>query len=392
MKTVLILDANQRSALAVTRSLGRQGILLITADETTTALAGSSHFSSEYIIYPSPRLYTENFLTSIARVCKTKNIHIIFPMTELTTNMLLENQNLLPDVILPFPNISSVNALADKHLLMQLADSLNIPIPRTLHVDPAEGSLVEFDQLNYPLVLKPSKSWLPHEDEWLHTSVRFAETPAETVDILKQDPAFLAHPFMLQDYVPGKGEGLFALYDHGKAMAFFAHRRLREKPPQGGVSVLSESAPLDPKLLDYTRSLLDHANWHGIAMVEFRVEKDGTPYLMEVNTRFWGSLQLSVDSGVDFPWLLYQVACGEQILPVKSYKMEMRLRWILGDIDSLYLTLRDSNLPWMSKVKATLNFLLPRPFKTKHEVNRLSDFAPFWWELKQYVRELLKKS
>lgn len=79
MKTVLILDANQRSALAVTRSLGRQGILLITADETTTALAGSSHFSSEYITYPSPRLHHEEFLSSIANICKKRNIHIIFP-------------------------------------------------------------------------------------------------------------------------------------------------------------------------------------------------------------------------------------------------------------------------------------------------------------------------
>ena len=29
-----------------------------------------------------------------------------------------------------------------------------------------------------------------------------------------------------------------------------------------------------------------------------------SPYLMEVNGRFWGSLQLAIDAGVDFPALL----------------------------------------------------------------------------------------
>ncbi len=56
--------------------------------------------------------------------------------------------------------------------------------------------------------------------------------------------------------------GVFALYDKGKAVAFFAHRRLREKPPQGGVSVLSESVAVDPDLELYARKLLEHVNLH----------------------------------------------------------------------------------------------------------------------------------
>ena len=37
-------------------------------------------------------------------------------------------------------------------------------------------------------------------------------------------------------------------------------------------------------------------------MVEFKHdERDGVPKLMEINGRFWGSLQLAIDAGVDFP-------------------------------------------------------------------------------------------
>ena len=52
-------------------------------------------------------------------------------------------------------------------------------------------------------------------------------------------------------------------------------------------------------------------NWKGIAMVEWKVDpRDGRPKLMEVNPRFWGSLELAVRSGVDFPVLYAQAAAG----------------------------------------------------------------------------------
>jgi len=50
-------------------------------------------------------------------------------------------------------------------------------------------------------------------------------------------------------------------------------------------------------------SLLSAARWSGVAMIEFRVADDGrVPH--EVNGPFWGSLQLAIDCGIDFPWLL----------------------------------------------------------------------------------------
>jgi len=138
------------------------------------------------------------------------------------------------------------------------------------------------------------------------------------------------------------------------------------------------------------RCPLNEASWHGIAMIEFKVAPDGTPYLMEINTRFWGSLQLAVDAGVNFPWLLYQLACGDQPGPVKNYTTGVRLRWLLGDLDNLYLTLRDKRYSKTTKLKSILRFLTPSSFKTRHEVNRWSDPAPAWHELKQYLRDILK--
>jgi predicted ATP-grasp superfamily ATP-dependent carboligase len=390
MKRVLVIDACQRSALAVTRSLGSKGVAVFTADETITALAGESRYSSGYDVYPSPRLVPEAFIASLAQLCKRQRIDIIMPMTELTTTLLLAHRHALDAVTLPLAPATTIEQLANKCELMQLAAALDIPIPASQTIDPPSQPVatIDLDHAAYPLVLKPGKSWLEHAGEWLHTSVRFAADASEAATILQSDAAFATQPYLLQQCIPGNGAGIFAIYAHGNPLAFLAHRRLREKPPRGGVSVLSESIAIDPVQLDYAQRLLDHVGWHGVAMVEFRVSDAGTPYLMEINTRFWGSLQLAIDAGVDFPWLLYQLACGESIDQCVHYRQGQRLRWLLGDVDHLYLTLRDAKFSVAHKLRALLGFFTPHLSHTRHEVNRLGDMQPFWWECRRYLAAL----
>lgn len=388
MKRVLILDANQRSALATTRSLGHRGVPVVTADETPTALAGCSRYSQHYHVYPSPMTRAEDFIADLSALVASQRVDVILPMTELTTELLLQYRKRLPAVFLPITDLPTIEALSDKCALIRLAKSLSVPVPATWFVENAGALLDNLHDLPYPLVLKPCRSWQQIGCKWSRAEVRFAESPEAVHSLISSDPALQTQPFMLQECVPGTGQGVFALYVHGTPVAFFSHRRLREKPPWGGVSVLSESVSVDATLLDHARSLLDAVAWHGVAMVEFKVAPDGTPYLMEVNTRLWGSLQLAIDAGVDFPWLLYQIACGEPVTPPMGYRTGRRLRWVLGDLDSLYISLRDKRKPLSDKLSALGAFFWPAPLRTRHEINRWYDMGPFWWELKKYVRDL----
>lgn len=388
MKSTLVIDASQRSALAVTRSLGKRGVPVFTAEESPDALAGCSRHSKRFFSYPSPRLQPERFIEVLAGLVREQHIDILLPMTELTTMLLLTHQDAFPCVVIPFPAMSQVDALANKCTLIRTAESLDLPVPRTWYVDDPVNPPDFHDVAPYPVVLKPGRSWLQMQDQWHRAGVKFPANQQTLNKMLESEPAFKAHPYMIQECVAGQGQGIFALYDKGKPLAFFAHRRLREKPPSGGVSVLSESVTVDPKLERYARALLDNADWHGIAMVEFKVSADGTPYLMEINTRFWGSLQLAIDAGVDFPWLLYQVASGMKPDTVTDYKTGIRLRWLLGDLDSLYLILRDRRNSLRLRLEALRRFLTPAPFITNHETNRWKDMGPFWCELKLYLRDL----
>jgi hypothetical protein len=59
----------------------------------------------------------------------------------------------------------------------------------------------------------------------------------------------------------------------------------------------------------------------------------GEALFLEINPRFWASVRLAVSCGVDFPFLLYQVARGRPVIPVHEYAVGQRCRWLLpGDV------------------------------------------------------------
>ena len=387
---ILVLDANQRSALAATRSLGRQlDATIITADDTVDALAKHSQFSHSYTQYPSPRLEPNAFCEWLVHFITENNISEIYPMTEITSQLVLMQREQLSPCKIPFTDYQNVLAIADKWRLVNLAEKLDIPYPKTQYFkNSSEFNLSAVD--SFPLVLKPCVSHIWLGDKWLSTSVHIVDDNVELANLLENKEYFINHPFMLQEFIPGHGAGIFALYNQGDAVTFFAHKRIREKPPGGGVSVLSESCSCDPTQMSYAKALLDSVKWHGVAMIEFRIDEGGRPYLMEINTRFWGSLQLSIDSGVDFPFLLHQITCNEEPEPTRYYKSGQRLRWLLGDLDSLYLVLRSRKYSWRKKLLGILSFLYPRP-TTRHEINRLDDMGPAWFELKSYIGNFLNQ-
>lgn len=386
---VLVLDGNQRAALAAVRSLGSRGLWVSVGESTDTSLSGHSRYCriNEYYHdpYHSPRLFFDDLCNLIAK----HNITFLLPITEATTYAVLRYRSELPDsVTLPFSEADQVEMVANKNRLFQLALEKGVPVPESIFCENRQDGIDAIGAITrYPVVLKPSKSRILHDSFIEPTNVMVVYSQEQAMKALNSH-LFFQHPFTIQKFVEGKGQGIFALYNQGNPICFFAHRRLREKPPEGGVSVFCESAPVPKNLKRYARILLDAAAWHGVAMVEFRVTAEGTAYLMEINPRFWGSLQLAIDSGVDFPWWLYQLSTGKQLsrLPPQKHR---RVRWLLGDLDRLYLVLKApiTRYSLWSKLRAVMSFLKPNG-KTRHEVNRLQDFKPFLYELKQYLKSL----
>jgi hypothetical protein len=113
---------------------------------------------------------------------------------------------------------------------------------------------------------------------------------------------------------------------------------------------------------------------------------------MEVNARFWGSLQLAIDSGVDFPRLLVESALGEPKERNPSYQIGVRSRWWWGQVDHLVARLRPRSTaaafpPGTLSASRALRDLVLGPFRRAdyEEVLRWSDPGPFWNETIRWI-------
>ena len=191
-----------------------------------------------------------------------------------------------------------------------------------------EGGGVNFSAIPVPAVIKPRIS----SGSFGIVYVQKKEDLAPSYQNVHE-----RYPFpLIQEYIPDGGGtfGFSALFDESSNVkAAFVHKKLRMYPVQGGPSTLREGVE-HPQIMGLGLSLLKSLNWVGIAMVEFKVDpRDGIPKLMEINPRFWGSLQLAIFSGVDFPYLILKMAKGEKFDPVLEYPVGRRSRWFLfGDM------------------------------------------------------------
>ncbi|MGH9600392.1 MAG: ATP-grasp domain-containing protein, partial [Terracidiphilus sp.] len=231
--------------------------------------------------------------------------------------------------------------------------------------------------VSWPLVVKPASSVADGPEGPIKFGVSWASDLGALRAVVHALPA-AAFPVLLQERIEGPGTGIFLLRWDGRVIAEFAHERVREKPPSGGVSVCCVSVRPDRELVAQAESLLAALDWQGPAMVEFKRDaKTGVAFLMEINGRFWGSLQLAVDAGVDFPRLLVDAALGQLPPALPNWRAGVRLRWWWGDVDHLISRLRhpdDGALPG-GRLGALKTFLLPGS-GTRNEVFRRNDPKP----------------
>jgi predicted ATP-grasp superfamily ATP-dependent carboligase len=388
---VLVTDGEQRAALAIVRSLGRAGWEVGVAAARPRSLAGASRFARWQAVTPDPLAQPGPFLHRLEELVRERSVDVLVPVSEAALLAVLPERDRLRPAIVPFPDAPVFRRISDKAAVTEAARGLGIRVPKQVRLRSA-GEHRPSETLGFPVVLKPTRSVGEAGGRRTKLGIRYAADAAELDAALAAlDPA--AFPVLLQERVVGPGAGIFALLWDGEVIAGFAHRRLREKPPSGGVSVLRESVALDPDLLERSVALLRCLGAHGVAMVEYKLDPaGGAPWLMEINGRFWGSLQLAIDAGVDFPALLLDAALGRHPAPVTTYRLGVRSRWGWGDVDHLLARWRHSDealaLPPGAPGRWTTRWAVLRGFGpgTRGEVLRADDPRPFLRETLDWVR------
>lgn len=329
MPRVLVTDGLWRKSLAAVRALGRRGIDVTVSGDSRFITSFFSRYCRKRLILPDAADAPEPFFAGLMAELRGTRYDAVFPMEDASMSILSERRSeVQKHTALPIPAHAQLMQAMDKGETAKLAARLDVPAPRTLSLSsPAEIAQVS-SAVRFPAVVKPAVGAGSR-------GVRYAANAAElerfVIELLPQHPRLV-----VQERIPsaGQGVGVALLFDASHApVAGFTYKRLREYPITGGPSTVRESTR-DPRLLEWGIRLLRALDWYGVAMVEFKVDpRDGQPKLIEINPRFWGSLELAIAAGVDFPHLLYQAALGEPIQPVFEYRAGLRCRWLIpGDI------------------------------------------------------------
>jgi predicted ATP-grasp superfamily ATP-dependent carboligase len=322
---ILILDGVNKNTLAIVRHLGRLKVgRLDVVSYQKLSITFFSRFVSKKIILPRPK--DEGlFINALIQLLASEKYDLLIPVGYATFQVCSRNQDEIKKYTKVFVPSPEAMEIAESKIKSQIrAERLGIPVPKTIEVN--DISDIQKLDLRYPVVIKApvelGRSLVSYASDKNELPKKFRQmcTKYDSVQMLP----------ILQEYIDGEGVGFFAYYSNGKCRRIFMHRRIREYPASGGASVCAQGF-YDAKLQDYGIRLLDSLKWNGVAMVEFKKNrKTGDYVLMEINPKFWGSLDLSLVSGVVFPYFMVLEAKGEEIKTDFSYHRTMRFQWLLN--------------------------------------------------------------
>src|SRR5262245_16545019 len=336
----VILGTEPRVVVPVARSLSRHGVPV-----TVVGLSGEgrplrSRAIQSYANCGSCKNNPDAFVEELSHLIEQRHCSMLIPSNDTALSLIADHYQRLTGLVHVASSLPAVvRQVLDKDLTLQIASKCGIAIPASYKID-HRVQLESFrSQLQFPVVAKPRSKT---DIEKSPFKVRYFQSYDELASLFEPRGKCVV-PVVLQEYCPGVGVGVAALMRKGEPLVLFQHRRLAELPYTGGVAVRAVSEELHHDLAEQAVSLLRALEWEGIAMVEFRKDlQSSRTVLIEVNGRYWGTISLAVQAGVDFPWYEWQLAHHQIPSPPVQYRVGVKWHWLSGDVTRLQGVLFDT--------------------------------------------------
>lgn len=338
---VLVTDGIWRKSIATVRALANSGVKVAIGERTWMVPAMLSRYVSKRYIYPCVKKNPDKFMSWLEDTVKSNKFDVLITPEEETSLLIAQHlPRFSPYIRIPLAQYKAIALARNKFDLLTHAQKLGVGCPKTLMVNSFSDIQRGATELSLPIVFKPIISSGGH-------GIRYVSTK-DSLEEHYQEMSKEYDTFLMQEYIPGNEYfGVSVIFNERHQMrSAFIHRKIRQYPITGGVSTCAVSAKF-PKLLELVEPLLASLDWCGSANIEFKIDqRDNTPKLMEVNPHLWGSLQLAIASGVNIPYLLYQLAMKGDIQPQFEYKVGVKFRWfIYGDFMHCFTNIAALKIP-----------------------------------------------
>lgn len=262
-----------------------------------------SRYINKFIYFPKPSDDLE-WIAKINELCMVHNIDVLMPVYETSIRTLILYRDLLKykDKTLLPPSLESFDTANHKDRLAAHMQTLGIPTPNSIPLLNHEEFEKAIPGLEFPLLLKPT----------LDTGggdgiIKFEELQALESHLRNQEINF---PIVLQQYIVGYDSGCNVLCKDGKILAYTIQKGFlyENKPfsPQIGLNIVHEE-----EVIKIVSRLMESLNWTGLANIDLIYDSRLKRYLiLEINPRYWNTVDGSVPAGINFPWLYCQTVRG----------------------------------------------------------------------------------
>ncbi len=385
-KPTLILGDSPRFAIPISRGLHRCGIPVGVA---ALGVARSFHSRSiqSFVRVCDPQKEPENFREILSRHISSVGFDMLIPTSDSALIAIQTHYDLLTNLLrvaCPPPDVLRV--VLSKRLTFEAARKCGVPLAET-YIPAVGEKLPRVPDLRFPLIAKPeNKLGARHAFKW-----RYFQEREDLQKAFEIEPEF-GQGLIFQEYCPGEGVGIEVLLHDSEPIVVLQHRRLKEYPSEGGVGILVVSEEPDPVLTNHALKILRQIRWEGVAMVEFRHDRaTGRSTLIEINGRYWGSVGLAYQLGLNLGFYQWQIAHGQAPSP-PAHKIGVRARWTPGYFLRLHDLIQGTGnrgLPRPSLVADTLGFLLDLRPSIRDMVWSVSDPLPAVLEIARTLWSLI---
>lgn len=308
---ILITDANYKNSIAIQRELYKDNMHEVFAtDKEAVFFTKRLGYCKDYIVgnlEESVKQINPEFIIPVGseavKICSEKYRELCLIPTKESLEIALNK-----DKMLILNSLSDVNYPECK-LFSNLEELRLYSRDKNCVVKSSNESLAKFDPLYVKL---GSESEFEKIDKYLSGGVKL----------------------LMQEQVSGVGRGFFCIAKEGKIISYYMHQRIREIPITGGSSTAAKSIFCE-KMFNISKQIIEYLNWSGPLMIEYKYDETKQQYyLIELNPKFWGSLDLSYAVGLNFGKTLieaYSNKVEEQI--EKKYEVGKKFFWVLdGDL------------------------------------------------------------
>lgn len=322
---ILLLDSINKNTLAIARHLGITGKYnLHVAYHNSFSITNHSKYIFKKHRLPNPK-DKSSFHNKLTELLRSQKFDLVIPVGFSSYTACADIQEEIrkySDIIIT--SAQNIDIAASKAQTYQLAERIGVPCPKTIYLQ--NRNQVNDLELQYPVVLKGPFEAGKNIVTYVYNKQSLI---SEYHTMIEKNNFSEPHLPLIQEFIEGDGYGFFAYYERGTCKRIFMHQRIREYPAKGGASVCAQSF-FDEQLMQYGKKILDHLKWNGVAMVEFKKDKKDNLYkLMEINPKFWGSLDLALCADVNFPQYLIDQHNKQEVTYSEKFK-NVRFQWLLN--------------------------------------------------------------